>query len=303
MKDMTTLLGKHFTNSKTGAVCKITAVDEENRRVTAEIDGGLKDLALGTLTGGWHKSTDEEIASLIPAQAEQDDQDAPAEPQNVPSEPETVEADTSELEAEKPSTEPMQMSEVVAKLEACFDLLNELYFEDKLPRPVITVQSTPKFYGHCSTKRIWKAENDGMYEINIGAEFVNRPMENIAATLCHEMVHLYCRENDVKETCQNGRYHNKVFKAEAEARDLIIDYDRANGYTHTTPSEEFKQKLHENGFDLTVRFARIPPMKKAAGEREKAHKYVCPLCGQEVKTTAELNLICGECEVPMTRQD
>lgn len=303
MKDLTTLLRKRFTNSKTGVICTITAVDEENRRVTAEIDGELKDLALGTLKGSWRKSTVEEIASLISAQAEQNGQDTPTEPQDVPSESETVEIDTSESKKEKPSTELMQMSEVVAKLETCFDLLNGLYFEGRLPWPVITVQSTPKFYGHCSTKRIWKAENDGMYEINIGAEFVNLPMENIAATLCHEMVHLYCRENNVKETCQNGRYHNKVFKNEAEARDLIIDYDRANGYTHTTPSEEFKQKLHENDFDLTVRFARIPPMKKAVGEREKAHKYVCPLCGQEVKTTAELNLICGECEVPMTRQD
>ena len=304
MKDMTTLLGKYFVNSKTNAICLITAVDEENRRVTADCtDGEPKEMALGTLTGGWRKATDDEIASVAAPQRQPEAQNAPREPQDVPSGSETATVDTSQPASEKPATEAMQMSEVVAKLEECSRLLNRLYFEDKLPQPVITVQSTPKLYGHCSNKRVWVSENEERYEINIGAEFVNRPMENLAATLCHEMVHLYCRENDVTETCQHGRYHNKVFKAEAEARDLIIDYDRANGYTHTTPSEAFTQKLHANGFDLTVRFSRIPPAQKAAGQREKAHKYVCPVCGQDVKTTSELSLICGVCEVPMERED
>ena len=43
--------------------------------------------------------------------------------------------------------------------------------------------------------------------------------------------------------------------------------------------------------------------KKAKAERQKAHKYVCPICGQEVRSTSELSLICGVCEVPMTCED
>lgn len=324
MKDMTTLLGKYFTNSKTGAVCVITAVDEENRRVTADIGSEVKEMALGTITGGWRKATDEEIASAsfaiveIPATdngctgpsyeaepipAKPESQSTPAEPQDVPNEPEAVEADTSEPEAKESSTEPMKLSEVVGKLEGLFDTLNDLYYEGKLPKPVITIQSTPKFYGHCSTKQIWKAEDEAMYEINIGAEFLNRPKEATAATLQHEMVHLYCRVNDIDETCQKGRYHNKTFKLEAEARGLIIGYNRTIGYSPTEPSEEFKQKLQEAGFDLSVPFCRETIVAKRTGEREKAHKYVCPICGQEVKTTAELSLICGTCEVPMGRED
>ena len=195
------------------------------------------------------------------------------------------------------------MSDVVTKLENLFDLLNAAYFEDKLPKPVITVQSTPKFYGHCSTKKIWKSENDARYEINIGAEYLNRPSADTAATMCHEMVHLYCLENGINDTCQKGRYHNKAFKTECELRDLEVGYDRANGYTHTTPTEAFKKTLENAGFVLEVPFARVPPKAKAKAAREKAHKYVCPVCGQEVKTTAELSLICGVCEVPMTRVD
>lgn len=199
--------------------------------------------------------------------------------------------------------EPMKMSDVVTKLESLFDILNRVYFDNALPKPVITVQSTPKAYGHCSTKKIWKGENDGQYEINIGAEFLNRPSANTAATMCHEMVHLYCLVNEIQDTCQKGRYHNKTFKAEAEARDLEIGYDRTVGFSHTNPTESFKKTLEDNGFVLEVPFARVMPEEKAKAEREKPHRYVCPVCGQEVKTTADLSLICGICEVAMERAD
>lgn len=197
----------------------------------------------------------------------------------------------------------MKMSDTVKTLETMFDKLNLIYFEGKLPKPVITVQTTPKAYGHCSVKKIWKSETDSAYEINIGAEYINRPIEQTAATLCHEMIHLYCRENDITETCQNGRYHNKVFKQEAEARDLEIGYDRAIGYSITSPTETFINKLHESGFDTRIQFARIMGPKKAKADRQKAHKYICTCCGQEVRTTSDLSLICGICKLPMIRED
>ena len=197
----------------------------------------------------------------------------------------------------------MKMSDVVTKLESLFDILNRVYFENALPKPVITVQSTPKAYGHCSTKKIWSNDTAGQYEINIGAEYLNRPSANTAATMCHEMVHLYCLVNDIADTCQKGRYHNKTFKTEAEARDLEIGYDRTVGYSLTEPTETFKKTLEDNSFVLEVPFARVAPKPKAKAEREKAHKYVCPICGQEVKTTADLSLICGVCEVRMERAD
>lgn len=150
------------------------------------------------------------------------------------------------VEEDKPcATEPMKMSETITALEVLFDKLNGIYFEGKLPKPVITVQSSPKAYGHCTTKQIWQSDDSVMYEINLSAEFINRPMANTAATLCHEMVHLYCLVNEIQDTCQKGRYHNKTFKAEAEARDLQIDYDRAIGYSITSPTEVFTDKLRE----------------------------------------------------------
>nr|DAH15917.1 MAG TPA: SprT-like family [Bacteriophage sp.] len=285
MKDMTIIENKKIVNKETNEVRKVVEIDEVNRKIFSvpvdEPDAEPTCMAAATYDRRWGLYEEPETETAA--------------------EPETEESKTETAAEDKP--EPMKMSETITALENIFDKLNALYFEGALPRPVITVQTTPKAYGHCSTKKIWKSENEGMYEINLGAEFINRPKESTCATLLHEMVHLYCTENELADTCQNGRYHNKTFKAECEARDLAVEYDRANGYAHTAPTDAFKAKLAEAGIDLSVRFARIMQKTKAKAEREKAHRYVCPICGQEVRTTAELSLICGHCNVNMDRLD
>lgn len=277
MKDMSIIANKKIINKETNEVRLVVSIDEENRKIHSvpvdEPNAKPSIMAAASYDRRW----------------------------KLYEESETVEAEVNEPEVNH--DEPMKMSDVVTKLESLFDILNHVYFDNALPKPVITVQSTPKAYGHCSTKKIWKSENDGQYEINIGAEFLNRPSANTAATMCHEMVHLYCLVNEIQDTCQKGRYHNKTFKAEAEARDLEIGYDRTVGFSHTNPTEAFKKTLEDNGFVLEVPFARVMPEKKAKAEREKPHRYVCPVCGQEVKTAADLSLICGICEVAMERAD
>ena len=297
MKDMTIVLNKKIVNKETGEVRLVVNVDEAERKIFSvpenEPESEPTVMAAASYDRRWK----------LYEETEETEEAEPAEEPVAESVEEPTEEAAVVDETAAQTEEPMKMSDVVTKLENLFDLLNAAYFEDKLPKPVITVQSTPKFYGHCSTKKIWKSENDARYEINIGAEYLNRPSDDTAATMCHEMVHLYCLENGINDTCQKGRYHNKAFTTECELRDLEVGYDRANGYTHTTPTEAFKKTLEDAGFVLEVPFARVPPKAKAKAAREKAHKYVCPVCGQEVKTTAELSLICGVCEVPMTRVD
>ena len=326
MKDMTVIANKKIVNKETGEVRQVVRLDEENRKIySVPVDEPAAEptaMAAASYDRRWKLYEEpaveaarddllddeddllgpDEVETEAPADETPAETEAPADETPVE---ETPKKKTRAKKADEPAdpAETMRMSETIKSLEDIFDKLNAIYFENALPKPVITVQTTPKAYGHCSTKKIWKSETEGMYEINLGAEFINRPKEQTCATLQHEMVHLYCNENDIRDTCQNGRYHNKAFAVECEARDLIVEYDRANGYAHTSPTEAFKQKIAEAGIDLTVRFARIMPKAKAKAERAKAHRYVCPICGQEVKTTSELSLICGVCEVPMGRED
>ena len=61
----------------------------------------------------------------------------------------------------------------------------ELLIESTLPRPIITIQSSPKAYGHFTTKEVWTdaQRKRSYYEINIGAERLNRPISSTVATL------------------------------------------------------------------------------------------------------------------------
>lgn len=127
---------------------------------------------------------------------------------------------------------------VTGYLDKIFNMLNEAYFGGQLPKVVITVQSTPKAYGHFTTYDAWHCQSDGYKEINIGAGTLDRPIENVTATLLHEMVHEYCLLNGIKDTSRGGAYHNKRFRQEAEKRALHIDYDSRIGWSVTSPTEE-----------------------------------------------------------------
>ena len=106
-----------------------------------------------------------------------------------------------------------------AYLNMIFELLNDRYFEGALSRPVVTIQSTPKAYGHFTLYDAWSVDGEkGMREINIGAGTLSRPIENVVATLLHEMVHYWNDTHGVKDCSRGGTYHNRKFK---EAADIL----------------------------------------------------------------------------------
>ena len=55
-------------------------------------------------------------------------------------------------------------------LEYAFSVLNEVYFEGKLPPIVITIMSSPRSNGHFTINREWRLEEERLNEINISAE-------------------------------------------------------------------------------------------------------------------------------------
>ena len=191
-------------------------------------------------------------------------------------------------------------------LEYAFDILNHVYFNSELPKVVITIQSSPKTYGHITTQKIWNGLENNYYEINLSAENLNRPPENVLATLVHEMVHLYCMENNIADTSKNGRYHNKHFKEQAEKRDLHIEYRQYIGYSHTEPTDLFIATLEKHNLMHNISFERggftfQPPTggNDNGGVNGKpkssTRKYKCPNCGISVRATKTVELICKNC--------
>ena len=194
-----------------------------------------------------------------------------------------------------------KISKTIEMLEEAFDILNKEYFESALSRSVITIQSTPKAYGHFSCNKIWNdSEESQAHEINLGAETLNREIESVIATLIHEMVHQYCSENKIKDTSRGNTYHNQNFKIEAEKRGLIINYDKRIGWSLTTPSEELKLFIQKNEIFRRITLHRIttPKEKKASSS---TRKYVCPNsnCQQNVRATKQVHIKCTLCELEM----
>lgn len=91
-------------------------------------------------------------------------------------------------------------------LNRIFDLLNQEYFEGELSRPTITIQSTPKAYGHFSLRDdTWVSVTGNSHEINIGAGTLARPIENVVCTMLHEMVHYYNYINGIQDSAAAER--------------------------------------------------------------------------------------------------
>lgn len=194
----------------------------------------------------------------------------------------------------------MTVSEVTAFLESAYSILNIEYFGDTLPECSITIQSSPKAYGHFTSNEIWQADSGSRHEINLGAETLNRPIEFTIATLIHEMVHCYCHINDIQDTSRNGTYHNKRFKAEAEKRGLIIGYDKRIGHSPTTPSQRLIEFCRaQNWQDITLHRAGEFGADGKPKAPSSTRKYICPCCGSSVRATKDVHILCIDCNEPM----
>lgn len=200
---------------------------------------------------------------------------------------------------------------VTQYLNKVFKLINSKYFDNELEMPTITIQSTVGAYGHVTTSKVWKTESGkASYELNIGADYLDRPIENIVATLIHEGCHLYAMQNGIKDTSNRGVYHNKRFKALAEDRGLIIEKHSRYGWTITTPSEATINFCIDNNLQevLITRHTGITftgvgtgkngngtPVKPTAPKKGNSIKWICPCCGAIVRSTKILNIVCGDC--------
>ena len=208
----------------------------------------------------------------------------------------------------------IKTSRTAGYLEKLFRTLNERYFDNTIEEPIITIQSTPRAYGHITVAKAWRKGNgDLRHELNIAAGTLDRPIEEIVATLLHEMVHLINLQNGVKDCSRGGTYHNRKFKPAAEACDLRIDYDPRIGWSVTSPTEALIDFIISEGWaDIRMSredgcIARTPgrgspdrtPTTPTTPKKSSTRKYICPGCKMSVRATREVNLICGDCMVKM----
>lgn len=224
---------------------------------------------------------------------------------------------TSKKEEKRKMKQLTSYNRAAGYLNKVFDLLNAEFFESALSRPTITIQSTPKAYGHFSLKEdTWISKNGATHEINLGAGTLSRPIEETVSTLLHEMVHYYNFVNGIQDCSRGGTYHNKHFKKTAEEHGLIVNHSEKYGWSFTSPSDELLDFVLENdltdilinrnefnGFQMKgtgthsgITITGTPPKKSST------RKYICPCCGLSVRATKTVRIACMDCDSQMYEQ-
>lgn len=222
--------------------------------------------------------------------------------------------------------ETTRTSRTTGQLEKMFREINKDSFNGEIEEPIITIQSTKGAYGHVTVAKTWtsgKMIETHRHELNINGDFLYRPIENVCATLIHEMTHLYNIQKGVKDTSRGGAYHNQKFKDEAEKHMIQISHDEKYGWTITRPTEELLDYIIAKGwkdFAMTgnplfsifgdmgaTGGAGEPKGKEGKGDtptrKSSSRKGVCPSCGLIIRATKKCNVICGDCNVEINFED
>lgn len=210
-----------------------------------------------------------------------------------------------------------KMSRTVSTLERMFNVIDTELFGSFLPETVITVQHRPDSYGHSSTRAVWKKSGEDAYELNISDWVLALPIEETLDTMIHECVHLYCKVKGIQDVSNNGYYHNKRFKEEAERVHLKCAHAGKYGWnTEATGNDwliefalahdwsEFQTfRPHDLNELLTgmIPTGQTQTQTNVADGGKKTGSYIrwkCPGCGNIIRSTKKVNVICGDCQVP-----
>lgn len=183
------------------------------------------------------------------------------------------------------------IKDMIRQYEIVFNKVNERYFNNELPEPVISIQTGKgDAYGWCTNYAAWVNDEERYFEINLCADWLNRSPEELCSTLIHEMVHLKNVVNGIKDC--NGKYHNAKFKSAAENIGLIVE-KTTYGYSKTILNDEHREFIEELNLK-DYGFKRIMTTKVKSVNKGK--KYQCPGCNASFWSSKTLHVYCEDCD-------
>ena len=226
-------------------------------------------------------------------------------------------------EEDKMKTENMNMEMTIKELYTIFNKLNETFYNNELPEPQIVVTETAKkgAFGWFTPYSAWSTEDKKIekFEIALSAEYMTRKdmkleeeggMIDVIRTLHHEMIHLFCHINDIKDTSRQGRYHNKNFKKACEDHGFIFKDeapDSTIGWSRAYLSDQTKAVINSwNSNEDAFKLARVGgTFTKQTKEKKPSStvSYMCPKCEEKLRAKREMNIMCGDCDEQFEEQE
>lgn len=169
----------------------------------------------------------------------------------------------------------------------------------KTDKLYVNVQTSKGAFGHFSQNRWIMGENkEKVDELALNPEYFTNPLE-VIDTMLHELVHVYCQQNNIKDTSRNGYYHNQKFKKVAEEFGLTCIATDSGWNTSPNGNEKKLEALNSTlPYPVTCDMIRRSDSKKKITThtpRKKPHEYVCPSCGITIKHKDLIYISCYNC--------
>lgn len=221
-------------------------------------------------------------------------------------------------------------TELYAKIQAVIDLIDENFFsgkgKQKIPELVFAINNQCR---DCVTAFV---SPDALYDkikgkklqyMGINPKHLDRDTEDILATICHELCHIY---ENVYIHIPRGGYHDKQWEnlmAECGLEAVILNKSRTavstkikEGGVFESFVKDFKDKNGDDYFNIVAYTAVLENKIKLAlgtedgdSDEPKADnadkpvkkynrnkvKYTCPDCGVSLWGKGNLYIICGKC--------
>ncbi len=181
---------------------------------------------------------------------------------------------------------------VEEQLISLYNEINNIAWSGSLP-PVLVELVFAKVNKGWRTKFL---ENRN-YKIVINIDAISCEERELYVNMMHQMVHIYNDLRDLKDTTNRYRYHNLVYKKEAENRGIIIQQRENDGYYPVDIEQDIYKQIRKvfsyKSYIQAVKDRGYYTDSKDGLERVYAK---CPLCRKVIRMTRGTQVICALCQ-------
>lgn len=197
------------------------------------------------------------------------------------------------------------MTTIDNELTRLYENINEQIFNSLLPIAIFTIYDTAE-----RGKKQLIYESSRVYNIYIHENVLYDDAETIIRYLLHQMIHIYCKCNGIKEVSRNDRYHNSKYNKEALKHGLITEWNSTNGF-HTIEIKKdvflsVKKYFSEENWKLALdEYKKIRQPKENIKHKGpyRVQYFICPQCDSIANGHERIKIICGTCNVNMVPSD
>lgn len=155
-------------------------------------------------------------------------------------------------------------------------------------------------------------EDVRVHELFLSGESLSRGAVPTLGTIIHELAHAYAKANDIQDTSNRGRYHNKRFKEVAERMGITLEQAPTIGWSVTTVPDETAALYSEQveALDAALTAYRVGSLALTGKVKKPTVKRLlgCPFCAEwepvsvskkVAEVVATVGLKCGSCDEPL----